>query len=144
MVNFRKLLSNAGKKLRKQHAKCDLFNSTSRTLSIDLYKSEGYMQQMQVIIRRLEELLSMYENLKGRAIYDKRATKEYVYVHNNIIIEINLLVATKQAMDNNLYALRKKSGFLHITSGRMISLANNYEGILRKLREKVVSVDDGK
>jgi phenolic acid decarboxylase len=114
-----------------------LFLTTNHTIS-ELYRTESYIEQITVIMQRLEKMLSVQNDVAKRYPSQVNKTKTYAKLINDIVAEFNYLKATNDAMEDNISEIKKSELMQQKMSTRIVDLKKKINKIIYKT-ENVLS-----
>ncbi len=105
----------------------------------DLYRTNSYITQLQVILQRTEASLNIYERLNpSLPRMNINEKKRYAELLNNIATQAQLLKATLQAMDDNLKILKETNNIEQGINGNISRLRNQANKFSKKI-EKILN-----
>jgi transcriptional regulator with GAF, ATPase, and Fis domain len=135
MASIKRFLAQINNNLQSEKRNINqLFLSSSHTIT-ELYKTNSYVEQLKAIIKKLNNLLLAHEKFQKTTPPQIRKTKEYAKLVNQVAVEFQYLIATNQAMNDNLEEIRKTEGIQCNISGKMMHLKKEINKIIKKAQK---------
>ncbi|MCK5707988.1 MAG: hypothetical protein KAI43_10080 [Candidatus Aureabacteria bacterium] len=108
-----------------------MFLSNQHTLT-DIYRIESYVEQLSIIIKNLNNMIRIHENLDRIKPMEKNKMNSYAKLMNNIATEMQYLKATSQSMEDILRDAHKSCDFQLSISGKLIDMKKEVDKVIAK------------
>ncbi len=135
MANPKKLFKKMINYLEKERRNLNQFYlATTHTLT-ELYKTDSFIELLKSTAKKLNHLLLIHEKLKKAVPIEIMKNKRYSKLIINIAVELNILKATSNAMDENLNEIKKSEILQYRTSRNITNLKKDINRAIKKAEE---------
>jgi len=131
MPNIKAILKKMWNNLEEQKQNVDSFSKTQNATATDLYRTRYYAELIEKNLERLNYYLEEHKKMNSRE------GQEYARNLNNISIQTNIIIATQQAMTDQIEHLRRTGDIQEKICGKMVSLKKEIANLLEKA-EKIL------
>ena len=121
--------------LEDQRKYVNSLSFSNHSITTELYRTKGFVEQLEGIIKKLIGLFMTYEDINKTPSGNFRKTKEYSLLINNIMAELQYLKATSEVMDDNLDKIKKSEHIQFHISGKIIGLKKQINKTIKKAED---------
>ena len=126
MTNLQRLLKKMWRNIETQKQNIDQFYKCQQATTTDIYRTKYYAEMLEKNLDRLKSYLE--EN----AHINPKNKEEYARNLNNIAIQTNIIKVTQQAMNDQIYHLKRAEDIQTRLCGNLIHLKKDIDRILDK------------
>jgi hypothetical protein len=135
VANPKKLFKKMIDYLEKERRNLNQFYlATSHTLT-ELYKTDSFIELLKSTTKKLNHLILIHEKLKKAVPAEIMKDKKYSKLINNIAVELHILKATSNAMDENLNEIKKSEMLQYRTSRDLANLKKEINKSIKKAEQ---------
>ena len=127
-----KLLKKMFENLEETKKNINLFYQNQKLTMTDLYRTRYYADLIE------KNIISLKDYLEEHRKISPQNEQEYARNLNNISIQVNILKATQQAMDDEMSKIKKSGDIQQRISGRLIHSKKELNSLLVKA-DKIIS-----
>ncbi|MDX9703283.1 MAG: hypothetical protein RBU23_09585 [Candidatus Auribacterota bacterium] len=98
----------------------------------EIHKINSYIDQLRVIIARINELLKIYEKIKGTKFFHIQ-DKKYIKLVNRISTEYRYLISVSETLSRTLEEVYRTEGLHCQISGEMIEMKDQINRIIQTI-----------